>query len=41
MITVHVCCWLQVRCGAGASELVDVGRGRTDEAGALVLPVRF
>ena len=34
-------CWLQVRCGAGASELVDVGRGRTDEEGALVLPVRF
>ena len=34
-------CWMQVRCGAGASELVDVGRGRTDEEGALVLPVRF
>ena len=34
-------CWLQLRCGAGASELVDVGRGRTDEEGALVLPVRF
>ena len=34
-------CWLQVRCGCGASDLVDVGRGRTDEEGALVLPVRF
>jgi hypothetical protein len=34
-------CWLQVRCGCGPSELVDVGRGRTGEEGALVLPVRF
>ena len=34
-------CWLQVHCGCGASELVDVGRGRTGEEGALVLPVRF
>ena len=34
-------CWLQVRCGCGPSDLVDVGRGRTDAEGALQLPVRF